>query len=325
MRLPIVLILVIGAAHAVQYPLQENAEKKFVSRGTEQLTFADIDASVLNLNPIDRPVFANDYQKLSRAIDQDLLNKQLAAEAQKRGFDQDPVIARAMKRAAEAELAKYTLEIMVDEKLAATDVSALVQEVYIANMDQFKAPLTSTVVQVLISNKGSTEENLAVANEVAAKARAGADFAELVQTYSTDPFKVEDKGIVVVDDPTKIAQSFFDAAHGIPKVGDVTGVIETEYGLHVLKLIDRTPARQRSLEEVRPQIVNQLNADNREQISKELISDLRSAETVYDESAFEELKTRYGRIPIKGVSAPGAAIVLPEMHTVKSKTASKPE
>jgi peptidyl-prolyl cis-trans isomerase C len=325
MRIALALFLAFSTANAVQYPLQVNADTVVVTRGGEKLTFRDVDASLLSMDPINRPIFANDYQKFSMSIDQELLNRQLAGEGQRLGLDQDPVIALAMKRAADAELAKYALEIMVNEKLASTDVSALAQEVYVANLEQYKAPLTSTVAQVLIKNQGTPEESMKLAQEIAAKAKAGADFAELVQTYSSDPFKSEDKGIIVVADRTQIAKSFFDAAHAIAKVGDVTDVIETEYGLHVMKLMDRTQARQRPFDEVKLQILAGINEENRTKISKELISNLRAADPVYDEAAFEALKSRYGRVPVKGVSAPGAAIVMPEMQTVKPKIVGKTE
>jgi peptidyl-prolyl cis-trans isomerase C len=319
------LLAAASAVNAIDYPVQSNAETVFAERGGEKLTFGDVDALVLKLAPFDRPVLVNDYDKFASALDSELINKQLATEAQKLGIDQDPVIARAMKRAAQAELARHTIEYLVDEKVKTSDFSALAEEIYLTNPDTYKAPLTSVVMQILVDSKSnSTEAAKALGAEIVKKARSGEDFAKLVQQYSSDPFKSEDKGIVEVADSTQIAKGFFDAAQGIAKVGDVTDLIETEYGMHVMKLIERKPARLLPFADVREQIINQLIQQNREKIRQEIVSNLRASSPQYDNVAFEELKVRYGRMPVKGVSAPGAMIVLPEMESVKAKPAAKP-
>jgi peptidyl-prolyl cis-trans isomerase C len=321
-----VLTLWVGTAAAIEYPAQANAGTVFAERGGEKLTFGDVDALVLKLPLFDRAILVNDYDKFASSLDSELLNKQLASEAKSLGIDQNAVIARAMRRAAEAELARYTIDFLVDEKIKSSDYSALAEEMYLANPDTFRAPASSTVMQVLIDTKSlSPAESASLGAQVVAKARAGEDFASLVAQYSSDPFKGDDKGIVEVSDATQIGKDFFDAVVGIAKVGDVTDVVKTEYGTHVMKLIDRKPARLLAFAEVRERIVDQLIQQGREKIRQEIVSNFRASSPKYDEAAFEELKFRYGRLPVKGVSAPGAAIVLPSMESVKAETAAKSE
>jgi NIMA-interacting peptidyl-prolyl cis-trans isomerase 1 len=61
------------------------------------------------------------------------------------------------------------------------------------------------------------------AEEVAAKAKAGADFSALVTEYSDDPAARESK-----------AKAFSDAAFALA-VGESSGAVETPFGFHVIK------------------------------------------------------------------------------------------
>lgn len=73
------------------------------------------------------------------------------------------------------------------------------------------------------------------AEEVHAKAvAAGADFSALVAEFSDDPAKGERQGSLGVITPAKVVKPFADAAFVLP-VDGVSGVVETEYGFHVIK------------------------------------------------------------------------------------------
>lgn len=68
----------------------------------------------------------------------------------------------------------------------------------------------------------------------------GADFAELAQQYSADTQsrgRGGDIGMVGFDAP--IHESFKQPAFALEEVGDVSGVVETPYGLHLIKLTGR--------------------------------------------------------------------------------------
>lgn len=80
----------------------------------------------------------------------------------------------------------------------------------------------------------SREEALARAQECLEKVRAGADFNDLVNEYSDEPGAPQRQGDLGSFKRGTMVQSFSDAAFSL-KVGEVSDIVETSYGFHVIK------------------------------------------------------------------------------------------
>jgi parvulin-like peptidyl-prolyl isomerase len=72
------------------------------------------------------------------------------------------------------------------------------------------------------------------AEEVAAKAKSGTDFSELVAAYSDDPAAKERRGSVGKFTRDKMAKPFSDAAFALA-VDASSDPVETPFGFHVIK------------------------------------------------------------------------------------------
>jgi hypothetical protein len=106
------------------------------------------------------------------------------------------------------------------------------------------APDAVAAQHVLVAYKGAAGAPKAVtrskaeakkrAEEVAAKAKAGADFAALVAEYSDDATSKDRLGSVGKFTRDKMVKPFSDAAFGL-KVGEVSDPVETQHGFHVIK------------------------------------------------------------------------------------------
>jgi parvulin-like peptidyl-prolyl isomerase len=72
------------------------------------------------------------------------------------------------------------------------------------------------------------------AEEVASKAKGGGDFSALVAEYSDDPGSKERMGSVGKFTRDKMVKPFSDAAFAL-SVDEVSGVVESEFGFHVIK------------------------------------------------------------------------------------------
>src|SRR6187455_3329769 len=73
-----------------------------------------------------------------------------------------------------------------------------------------------------------------LADEVAAKAKAGTDFSALVKDYSEDPGTKDRLGSVGKFTPDKMVKPFSDAAFHLG-VDEVSAPVETEFGFHIIK------------------------------------------------------------------------------------------
>jgi peptidyl-prolyl cis-trans isomerase C len=93
-------------------------------------------------------------------------------------------------------------------------------------------------------------------NDLRRRVEQGDSFAELAKQYSEGPSAVEggDLGYFSRRDMVK---SFSDAAFAL-KPGQVSGVVVTPYGYHLIQVIDRKPPRKLTYEEIANQLKNQI-------------------------------------------------------------------
>jgi PPIC-type PPIASE domain len=105
-------------------------------------------------------------------------------------------------------------------------------------------PLEIAAQHVLIQYRGAKgaapyitrtkAQALARAKEVLKKARSGEDFAKLVKEYSDEPGAAARAGSVGHFTRGMMVKEFSDAAFKL-KVGQISGIVETPFGFHVIK------------------------------------------------------------------------------------------
>ncbi len=93
----------------------------------------------------------------------------------------------------------------------------------------------------------------AKAEDLLARIRKGADFAELARKYSEDQGSAAKGGRLREFGRGELAPAFEAAAYALAP-GQVSEVVETPFGFHVIKLEKRVPSRKLSFEEVRERI-----------------------------------------------------------------------
>jgi parvulin-like peptidyl-prolyl isomerase len=121
--------------------------------------------------------------------------------------------------------------------------------------------------------------NLDTANVLLSRLNGGADFALTAKTYSLDPSG--ETGGVVADyirrgDMASLPE-LEDAAFALEKPGQLSGVVESEYGYHIVKLLARrklpSPVK---FEDVSDRIRDGLVMARQRTVFEELIADLKS-------------------------------------------------
>jgi parvulin-like peptidyl-prolyl isomerase len=119
---------------------------------------------------------------------------------------------------------------------------------------------TATVRHILILTQGKTDPEKAAAKTkiegILAEAKAGADFAELAKKYSEDPGAKENGGLYENFSRGQMVKPFEDAAFSVP-VGQISGVVETTFGYHILQIVGRQK-ETRTFEEARAEIESRL-------------------------------------------------------------------
>lgn len=276
------------------------------TRGGVELTVQDFDTILQAALPNQRAGLVQGGDRVHQLIDSELLAKQGVRYAKAKGWDQDPVAKRILARAFEQALMEITVKRVVAEA-PKQNFELLAKENYIANPENFVVPETFVVKHVLISSETRSAEELnARAEEVLKKASAKEDFDALVQEYSDDPSKVNNQGVMRVATAGEFVPAFEEAAKALQKPGEISGLVKTEYGLHILKLIAREPSTTKPFEEVRVALVAEAENNYLESIRKKFLSDLRSENPQFNGEAIDGLKYLYGKPEVAESTAPGA-------------------
>ncbi|MGB3783609.1 MAG: peptidylprolyl isomerase [Priestia megaterium] len=111
------------------------------------------------------------------------------------------------------------------------------------------------------------------ANEVEAKIKKGEDFASLAKEYSTDQQSAANGGDLGYFGEGQMVKEFEEAAYKLKK-GEVSKPIKTEYGYHIIKLVDKKKVE--SFEKKKPELEQQIKrskvdqAEANKKIQKEL-------------------------------------------------------
>jgi NIMA-interacting peptidyl-prolyl cis-trans isomerase 1 len=132
--------------------------------------------------------------------------------------------ATAMLSASAAATASATPAAAASAPATVPDAIAA-QHVLVAYKGAEKAPKSVTRTKAEAKKR---------AEEVAAKAKAGADFSALVAEYSDDPAAGERQGSLGKFKRESKAKAFSDAAFALA-VGESSGAVETPFGFHVIK------------------------------------------------------------------------------------------
>jgi foldase protein PrsA len=126
--------------------------------------------------------------------------------------------------------------------------------------------------------------DLATANQVEAKLKAGGDFAALAKQYSTDPSSKDKGGDLGYFGRGQMVPQFQDAAFGA-KVGTITAPVKSPFGYHIIQVLDKKPAQKATFASVKDQIRQQLTQQQESQAIPAFLQQLRATAKidVYDD------------------------------------------
>ena len=129
------------------------------------------------------------------------------------------------------------------------------------------------VAQILISTpKSATDAMIAAAklkmDTVQKELKNGASFESLVTKYSEDKFSKDSKGELPVFGVGRMVPAFEDAAFGLKNPGDVSKPIQTEYGIHIIKLLEKYDVKP--FEAVQKEFKTKVDNDSRAQQARDM-------------------------------------------------------
>jgi peptidyl-prolyl cis-trans isomerase D len=174
---------------------------------------------------------------------------------------------------------------------------AEVRAEYEKRKESFSVPEQVTAEHILIATKPDPSKPEAAADadaiakaraeNVAARAKAPkADFEKLANENTDDPSGKGEGGKLPPFSRGQMVPEFEEAAFSMAP-GEIRGPIKTQFGYHIIKLISKSPARTRTLDEVKGQIASELSERQAtadvDRMARELSDKLKGMRSASDE------------------------------------------
>ncbi|MBN2012584.1 peptidylprolyl isomerase [candidate division KSB1 bacterium] len=142
---------------------------------------------------------------------------------------------------------RYLDDVAIADYLKITDED--LQQAYDNNK-------TASVQHILMMTQGKSDEEKqkihAKMENVLKQAKRGVDFGELAKKNSEDPGSKDKGGLYENFHPGEMVKPFEDASFSVP-IGEISDIVETRYGYHIIKVVDRK-VETRPMEEIRGEL-----------------------------------------------------------------------
>jgi peptidyl-prolyl cis-trans isomerase C len=231
-------------------------ETVLASNATVKVTKADFDAELSRIPETERFEFLLSRTRIATLLENILINKVLAKEAIELKVDQNQKVKDEILNQTEKVLAKYRGQQLLQE-VKVKDFTAAAREAYLIDPKKAIQPARYKPWQVLVSLLGRDKD---VARKRAVEARErvlrGDSLEEIAKEYSDDSLSKKSGGELDLTVLSEFEVSFADALKKM-KPGDVSEVIETRYGFHVIYLMEFLPERKLSFEDMKPALLEE--------------------------------------------------------------------
>ena len=242
------LVMVLSA------PVVYAAEAVLMDGGQVTITEQDMHADALRMPLEMRERVLSRPDQVAQIASNLYVRRSLAQQADAAGLASNPETKAALQIARDKVLSDALLaKIDKDNALPDAKLEGLARSNYNANPDRFKVAEQVQVRHILIASPD--DAGRAKAAQVLVDLQGGADFAALAKEYSADPGSAAKGGELGFFAKGAMVPEFEEAAFALKKKGELSGLVKTKFGYHILQLEARRPAGVRSFEEVRDDLI----------------------------------------------------------------------
>lgn len=190
----------------------------------------------------------------------------LAEHAESLGIGNLDIIRERIARSARKILINGLVDKITEEMQYPSEAQLedLAHEHYLRHERSFRFEERRRVAHILLKDQSncpcdipSVEERLEM---VEARLEAGDDFAELAREFSDDPGTAEQGGELptLAEQNGKLIKNFELAVFDLQEEGELSRPFKTNFGVHIVKLLEILPGRKIPFEEVREDLIEQM-------------------------------------------------------------------
>ena len=259
--------------------------------GNKTITVADFNKILTYYDAEQRAMIEKNPQAKPTILWQTVQGMVIAGLAREKGFDKRPEIKGQLEMITNNFLAFQYLQKEVISKVKVTEKDA--KAYYDKNPDLFKSPEQVKARHILIQvpKEASDEDKKKQkekADEVLKKVKAGEDFTKLAAEYSDDPGTKSKGGELGLFSKGSMVPAFEQVAFSL-KPGEVSELVETEFGFHVIKVDEKKEAVAEPFETIK------------EKVTKQVLREKQEAKvTEFVEQALKKAKVMMNPAPLTG-------------------------
>ena len=185
-------------------------------------------------------------------------------DAQKQGIEQSPEFTERLNEVKKKLLVEMDLKKKLDAEIKLPDEE--LKKVYEQYKEKFKTGEQIRASHILVKDEKT-------ALEVQAQLKKGTPFADLAKKYSTDSTATKGGDLGWFDRGKMVPE--FDATAFALKDGETSGIVKTNFGYHIIKVVGKRPAGYAPFEEVKEQIKAAILPTKQQEVFQKVKSELK--------------------------------------------------
>jgi peptidyl-prolyl cis-trans isomerase C len=227
------------------------------------ITVEDFKTEVDNLPPYLKPM-AQTPEGKKELLDSMIVRELVLEQAKKDGVDKSKEVVARMEDLKKRVVVEAFLKKKIEQEVKISDAD--MKKFYDQNKDKFKTTEQVRASHILVK----TEKD---AQDILAQLKKGASFEELAKKNSTDATAAKGGDLGWFSKGSMVPE--FEKTVFSLKEGELSGIVKTPYGFHIIKLTGKRPAGIRSFDEVKDQIKTAMLPNMQQEVFQKLKENLK--------------------------------------------------
>ncbi|TYC60133.1 peptidylprolyl isomerase [Zoogloea oleivorans] len=253
------------------------ADEVVVTHAKVTVSSADLQADMAGRSPeLLKRMREPDSPSAERMAADIMLRRLVANKAREEGLVTRKDILDRLKLAEERALYEIYMEQAESKTVSESQIEAIARDEYKAFPEKFTKPEEVRARHILFRACGSDRTaSRALAESVLEKLRNGESFEELAQKYSDDPGSGRRGGDLGMKPKGAMVPEFEAVAFAMKKPGELSGIVETNFGLHIIRFEERQAPVLRPFDEVKDALMESVRNRMRGEVRKKIADPLR--------------------------------------------------
>ncbi len=252
------LLIPFGSSFAEDLTIKDKSI--LLKDGDIVITTEDAQFMLDDMNPVQKQRMLGNEGKFRNLLSDALVLKKRAKVALDKGIDKKRLVQWKFKKQQQHLLVNELIKDYKNNIKIPENLEQLAKETYDSSPETFKIEEEVKVAHILfIVKKDDTDEKkqqqLSKAKSVLQSIKQGLAFKDAVKAHSEDTGSVPNDGVIDFFTRGKMVPAFEKAAFALKEKGSLSDVVESQFGFHIIKFLDRKEESIKPFEEVKEKLI----------------------------------------------------------------------